>query len=82
VLYFNGGALAVLGGNRSRKNTIALPKITVSKAPAPVLAEVKSAAPVVSPIQFSSSNAHTAKDTMHVTHSKAGEMPRISISRA
>jgi len=84
VLYFNGGALAVLGMNRSKRYQAEMPKITVSHAPAVVATKVE--APVVSPIQLatshSTSHSKNTSDQMHVTHSKAGEMPRIHISRA
>jgi hypothetical protein len=83
VLYFNGGALATLGF-RGRKNEIVMPTIALSH---PVLApvavststpvETHTEKPVVSPIQI----ARTATtDTMKL-HTKAGEMPRITIAR-
>lgn len=83
VLYFQGGALAVIGtrGNRVQAE---MPRITVSKAPAfvapsaPAVVEKKEEA-VVSPIQFATAKA--AEDKMEVKFSKGGEMPRIVISR-
>jgi hypothetical protein len=82
VLYFNGGALAVLGARRAPAQ-IALPKITVSH---PVLSKVEvpvhaahAEAPVISPIQLATSKA--TSDTMKL-EVKPGETPRIVISRS
>lgn len=77
VLYFQGGALAILG-TRTARTQVVMPRITVSKAPAVAPVAHKEAA-VVSPIQI----AHTkpATDNMEVKFSKAGEMPRIIINR-
>lgn len=80
VLYFQGGMLAILG-SRANRTQAEMPKISVSKAPAYVStpAPVVSEAPVISPIQIATSK--TTSDSMQVKFSKAGETPRIIISR-
>lgn len=83
LLYFNGGALAVLGARRSQTQ-IAMPKITVSHpvvtTPAKAVVEAKPE-PVLSPIQLQKAPAKPATvDTMKVAI-KEGETPRIIISR-
>lgn len=85
VLYFQGGAVAVLGLNKANRPQIEMPRITVTRAPAVASAPaaVTAEAPVVSPIQISANVAQApASDTMQVILSKAGSAPRIVISRA
>jgi hypothetical protein len=90
VLYFQGGAVAVLGLNKATRTQIEMPRITVRHAPAfakategkPALAPVAVAvAPAINPIQILSTATNTA-DKMQVVHSKDGAAPRIVISRA
>jgi len=80
VLYFNGGALALVGMKRNKSAQIAMPTISVTRAPAQAVAAKKEEL-VVSPIQLATSSRTSTADTMHVKHSKTGEAPRIYISR-
>jgi hypothetical protein len=84
VLYFNGGVLAFARG-RSARQQVVEPKIqmpTVSAAKTPAPAPIVTAEAVVSPIQIPFAPEHkSTADSMVVKHSKAGEAPRIIITR-
>lgn len=78
VLYFQGGMLAIFG-SRAKRPQAEMPKISVSKAPQAAAPVAHAEAPVISPIQLATSK--TTSDSMMVKFSKAGEAPRIVISR-
>ena len=91
VLYFKGGVLAFGGMNKRSNYAVAMPKIQMPVASTPVVravvVEEKKAELVLSPIQptpiaLPVATMHKSTiDSMNVKFSKAGEAPRIIITR-